>query len=306
MVDVGCNIGRLRLSNPTILASGVMGTDRASLVNVVKSGAGAVTVKSITLEPRKGHNNPTMVEVEGGWLNAMGHCNMGLENAKKEFTDLAGVGAPVMASIVSEDAKGFAHLASALQGMGFSAVEAVLSCPHTPGLGLLAGHGTPEATREIAEAVKKASKIPVSIKLSPNTQNLGEVARAAVAGGADIINMGNTHGPGMVIDIDSAKPVLDFKVGGMSGPSVKAITVRCIYDVYEATGGKIPIIGTGGVTTGADAVEFMMAGASAVGVGTAVYYRGLDVFSKITSELIKIMDDKGVKKTKDFVGVAHG
>jgi dihydroorotate dehydrogenase (NAD+) catalytic subunit len=306
MPDIEVNLAGLRLRNPTILASGIMGTDKASLKKVSLQGAGALTIKSITWEPRTGHSNPTVVQVEGGFLNAVGYSNMGLENAKVEFAGASSVGVPVIASIVSDSAEGFADLAEEFSSMEFSAIEAVLSCPHTPGLGLLAGQGTPEATLEITREIRKVTKLPLIIKISPNTQCLGEIAQAVVKGGGSVINMGNTLGPGMVIDTGSGKPVLDYKVGGMSGPTIKPIAVRCVFDVWEATRGKVPIIGTGGVVTGLDAVEMMMAGATAVGIGTGVYYRGMDVFKKVSDEIEAYMSRRGIKKVKELVGVAHG
>jgi dihydroorotate dehydrogenase (NAD+) catalytic subunit len=306
MSSLAVELAGLRLANPTILASGVMGSAKASLVKIAESGAGAVTIKSVTREPRPGHRNPTMVEVSAGFLNAVGYSNMGLDAAKKEFVGLKDVAVPVIASVVAEDADGFRHLAAEFGKLGFDAVEAVLSCPHTPGLGLLAGHGTPEATREITSAVRKSSKLPLIVKLSPNVPDIGGVAEAAVSAGADVINMGNTLGPGMVIDLKSRQPVLDFKVGGLSGPAVKPVTVRCVYDIYEATGGETPIIATGGITTGLDAVEAFMAGASAVGVGTALKYRGLDVFKLICSEVVEWMESNHVGEISEVVGVAHG
>ncbi|MFH1835260.1 MAG: dihydroorotate dehydrogenase [Methanobacteriota archaeon] len=293
----------IKLANPTILASGFLGTSIGMLARVEKGGAGAVTIKSITKEPRAGHNNPIVVEVRGGLLNAVGYSNMGLEAAKEEFTGVGKLKVPAIASVVADDASGFAHLARELSKLPFSAVEVVLSCPHTPGLGLLAGHGTPEATEEITQEVVKATKLPVIVKLSPNTQALGEVAKAAEKGGAASINMGNTLGPGMVINLEAEKPVLDYKVGGMSGPAVKPIGVRCVWDVYESV--KIPIIGTGGVTDGRDAVEYFMAGAGAVSVGTALMYRREDAFKKICEEIELFMKENGFKKIKDLVGIAH-
>ncbi|MFH1788091.1 MAG: dihydroorotate dehydrogenase [Candidatus Altiarchaeota archaeon] len=293
----------LNLANPTILASGILGTSYGMLERAVAGGAGAVTIKSITREPREGHKNPITVEVRGGLLNAVGYSNMGLDAAKEEFKSVGKLGVPAFASVVAEDAEGFAHLAKELSRLPFKAVEVVLSCPHTPGLGLLAGHGTPEATGEITKAVVKASRLPVFVKLSPNTQGVGEVAKAAEKAGAAAINMGNTLGPGMVINLEAGKPVLDFKVGGMSGPAVKPIMLRCVYDVCEAV--KIPVIGCGGVLDGRDAVEYLMAGASTVGVGTAVMYRREDAFKKICEEIRDFMKENGFSKIKDMVGLAH-
>ncbi len=306
MPDYSVNLAGLRLRNPVILASGIMGSDLASLRKVASAGAGAVTTKSITLMPRKGHDNPTLVEVEGGFLNCIGYSNMGLENAKSEYLKVPDLPVPAILSVVAEDSAGFAKMAGELAPLGFSAVEAVLSCPHTPGYGLLAGHGTPEATYDITRAVKEAVKVPVFVKLSPNTPCLGEISKAAASAGADAINMGNSLGPGMVIDTGFAKPVLSYSVGGMSGKAIKPIAVRCVWDVWEATGGKTPIIGTGGVTTGLDAVEMMLAGASAVGVGTAVHYRGLGVFRDIPSEIKSYMGERGIGSLKELVGAAHG
>ncbi len=303
MVDLSTRFCGIKLKNPTILASGILGVTRGCLERAIQNGAGAVTIKSLTRERRTGHRGPNIVKVEGGLLNAMGYCNMGLANARKEFVGLKKLGAPVIASVVAEDARGFAFMAEKVEDMEFSALEIVLSCPHTPGFGLLAGHGTPEATRKITSAVREATKKPVIVKLSPSVMNLGEIAKAAEDAGADAINMGNTLGPGMVVNVRAKKPVLSFKVGGMSGPVVKPITVRCVYDVYKAV--DIPIIGTGGITTGLDAAEVMMAGASAVGVGTAVFYRGLDAFRKITKELEDFMKAEDYKKVKALVGLAH-
>ncbi|MCX6695916.1 MAG: dihydroorotate dehydrogenase [Candidatus Altiarchaeota archaeon] len=305
MADLNVELFGLRLDNPLILASGILGTTKGALASCAKAGAGAVTIKSITLEPRKGHKSPTLVEVEDGFLNAVGYSNMGLAEALCEFKNIKDVGVPVFASVVGKDAAEFAKLAAEMSRIKFAAIELPLSCPHTPGLGLLAGHGTPEATYGITKAVKKKTKLPVIVKLSPNVMNLGEVAKAAVKAGADAINMGNSVGPGMKINIEAKKSVLDYKAGGLTGPAIKPITVRCVYDVYEATKGKTPIIGTGGVTYGRDAIELMMAGATAVGVGTAVYYRGIKAFKYINNEIQVFTRKTGVSGLGELIGVAH-
>jgi len=305
MQDQSTKLAGMQMENPIVLASGVLGTTKGALVSCAKGGAGAVTIKTLTLEPRKGHKSPMLVEVEDGFLNAVGYSNMGVKAALCEFERLDDVGAPVLASVVGRDAAEFAQLASDVSRLDFAAIEIPLSCPHTPGLGLLAGHGTPEATYEITKAVKAKARLPVIVKLSPNVMNLGEIAKAAVSAGADAINMGNTVGPGMKINLEAKKPVLDFKVGGLSGPAIKPITVRCVYDVYQATEGKIPLIGTGGVTYGKDAIELIMAGATAVGVGTAVYYRGTGCFRKISKEMADWMRKNRIKKLSELVGVAH-
>lgn len=303
MPNLNTNLCGIKLKNPLILASGILGVTKASLKLAAKNGAGAVTIKSISKDPRKGHNNPILITFDAGMLNAVGYSNPGVKEAKKEFQDLKKVGVPVIASVIGQKPSEFAQVIKKLEPCGFDAVEIPLSCPHTPGFGTLAGQSTPEATFKITKAVRKATKLPIFIKVSPNIPGLTEIAKAAEKAGADAITAVNTAGPGMVIDIKTRKPVLHFKMGGVSGPALRPIAVRCVYDIYKAV--KIPIIGLGGVTSGQDAIEMLMAGASAIGVGTAVYYRGADVFEKINKEMLKIMKEEGFKNIKQIIGKAH-
>jgi len=301
--DLSVSLCGIKLRNPLILASGFLGVTKASLKNVAGNGAGAVTIKSVSREPRKGHDSPIVLTDGDVMINAVGYSNPGLTEAKKEFTGLDAVGVPVIASIIGEDAAQFGYMAKNFLSREFAAVEIPLSCPHTPGYGILAGQGTPEATYEITRAVKKNTELPVFVKLSPNTPAIGEVALAAEKAGADAINMGNTAGPGMFIDIKAKKPVLDFKFGGLSGPAIKPIAIRCVYDIYESV--KIPVIGTGGVTRGEDAVEMLLAGASAVSIGSGIYYRGIDVFKLVSDEISGFMRSEGYSGIKEMVGIAH-
>jgi len=296
-------IAGLKLENPTILASGILGVSRASLKNVMKNGAGACVIKSISKEPRKGHHAPNIITFEAGMMNAVGYSNPGVEVAQKEFSDLKALGKPVIASIIGTDEKEFAVMAEIFLPGEFSAVEVVLSCPHTPGYGTLAGQNTPENTEKITKAVRKKTKLPIFIKISPDSNPIGEVVKGAEAGGADAITAVNTMGPGMIIDIQTGQPILDFKMGGISGPALRPIAVRCIYDIRKAV--KLPIIGCGGITYGKDAIEMMMAGASAIEIGTGVYYRGVDVFKKVTDEIETFMQQKGYNKLNDFIGLTH-
>jgi dihydroorotate dehydrogenase (NAD+) catalytic subunit len=293
----------IKLENPTILASGILGTSRSLLARVIENGAGAVTIKSISFEPREGHRNPTVTAFEGGMMNAIGYSNFGVEGALKEFANLEGLRAPVFASIVGTGTEDFVRVAEGLKDLNFAAIEVPLSCPHTPGFGTLAGQDTPEKTYEITRAVAGQTKLPVFVKLSPNTKNIGEVAKAAEKAGASAITAVNTLGPGMIINIESGKPVLDFKVGGVSGPALKPVAVRCVYDVYGSV--KIPVIGVGGISSGRDAIEMLMAGATAVGIGSGVYYRGMDVFKKVCSEMSEWVEENGYKSLKELVGAAH-
>ena len=302
-MELSVNLCGIKLSNPTVLASGILGVTKASLKNVADNGAGAVTIKSISKEERKGHNNPIIITYEAGMMNAVGYSNPGLEEAKKEFSNLKEISVPVIASIIGTTKEDFAYMAKNFLSKEFAAVEVPLSCPHTPGFGTLAGQGTPEATYEITKAVVANTKLPVFIKISPNTNAISEVAKAAERAGASAITAVNTLGPGMVIDIKTKKPILDFKVGGVSGPALRPVAVRCVYDIYEVV--KIPIIGVGGISNGKDAIEMLMAGATAIGIGTAVYYNGVDVFKKVSEEMNNLLEKEGYSNVKEIVGVAH-
>ena len=301
-VDLSVTIGSLHLANPTILASGLLGLDCATMYRVIRGGAAAVTMKSLTTLPRQGHNNPILVEFNGGFMNAVGYANRGIDAGVAEFKKWDNR-APLIGSIVAADAKEFARLAEKIQETPLSALEIVLSCPHTPGFGLLAGQGTPEATAQITQIVRKRTKLPLFVKLSPSIQAISDVAKAAEAEGADVINMGNTAGPGMKINIERARPILAFGVGGMSGPAILPLTIRCIWDLYKAV--KIPIIATGGIMTGEDAIQAMMAGAVAVEIGTGIQYRGISVFSKVNKEISEWMIAHGYKRLQDLKGKVH-
>ena len=292
-----------RMKNPIVLASGIVGMTKGSLAMACDNGCGAVISKSLTMEPRKGHEGPNIVETECGILNAMGYPNPGIEEGLREFGSWER-DEPLVISIVGKDAAEFAELAKKADNQkGITALEAVLSCPHTPGYGTMVGQGTPESVKEITAAVKKNCSLPVIIKLSPSVPGEVKAALAAEEAGADAINMGNSLGPGMKIDIHRKRPMLGFGMGGLSGPPIKPIAVRCVYDIYEAV--KIPIIGTGGINAGVDAIEMMMAGAKWVGIGTAVYYRGQDAFSKIAKEMEVWMKLNEYTKLDEIIGAAH-
>jgi len=293
----------LKLKNPTVLASGIVGVSKASVSYAADNGAGAVTIKSLTVDRRKGHPAPIILTYDGGMLNSVGYSNPGIDNLADEFSDLKSVGVPVIGSITGKDAEEFALLAEKANDLDFSAVEIVLSCPHTPGFGTMVGQSTPEITEEITKAVKAKLKKPLFVKLSPNVMAISEIAKAAERGGADAITAVNTLGPGMVIDVKSTRPILGGTIGGLSGDALRPVAVRCVYDIYKAV--KIPIIGTGGIATGQHAVEMIMAGATAVGIGTAVYNRGLDVFRKVTEEIKEFMEKNNYTKIQDMRGKAH-
>ncbi len=302
-VDLSTEFCGIKFQNPTVLASGILGTSKGLLRRVAQSGAGAVTIKSLSFEPLPGHNNPILVGFEAGMLNAVGYSNPGVKEGAKEFSNLKELGVPVIASIIGRGVGDFMKVLEGLWGLDFSAIEVSLSCPHTPGYGLMAGQSTPETASEIISTVKKHTELPLLVKLSPNTPEIGMVARAAEEAGADGITAVNTLGPGMLINIEARQPILDFGVGGVSGPALRPIALRCVYDIYKSV--KIPILGVGGISTGQHAIEMLMAGASAVGVGTAVYSRGVEVFSLVCQEMGEWMETNGYSSIKELVGAAH-
>lgn len=298
-----------KLKNPLFLASGILGITRASLEDVAEHGAGGVIAKSLSTGPRKGHETPIMVETPAGFLNAVGYSNPGIDEGLQEFS---GWDNPAMfvLSIVGKDTGEYTTLAKKVQAaldekkFRCGAVEAVLSCPHTPGYGLMAGQQTPEVAGPIVKAIREQlQSVPLIVKLSPGVPGEAKVAQAVEAAGADAIDLGNTAGPGMVINIEQRFPVLGFGMGGLSGPALRPLTVRCIYDIYKVV--QIPIMGTGGVTYGRDAIELMMAGASVLGVGTATYYRGKEAFARIGAEMKTWLNDHDCQKPADIVGAAH-
>jgi dihydroorotate dehydrogenase (NAD+) catalytic subunit len=302
-IDLSTELCGIRLKNPTNLASGILGIDKGLLKRVAGAGAGAVTIKSLSLEPLPGHNNPIVIGFDAGMLNAVGYANQGVKEGAREFSNLKEVGVPVIASVIGRGVGDFMKVMEGLWGLDFAAVEVSLSCPHTPGYGIMAGQNTPEATQEIVSVVRKCTELPLLVKLSPNIAEIGRVAKAAEEAGADGITAVNTLGPGMLINIEARQPLLDFKVGGVSGPALRPIALRCVYDIYKAV--KIPILGIGGISTGRHAIEMLMAGASAVGIGTAVYSRGIEVFSAVCSEMKEWMEANGCASIKELIGAAH-
>jgi len=289
------------LKNPTILASGILGVTKESVDRIGKAGAGAVTLKSLCHEERLGNPNPTMFAYDGVFLNAVGLPGQGIDSALKDFGRLDNLSVPVIGSIYGYKIEQFGEVAKKMSSLKPAMIEVDISCPH-----LDYGkpyYADPKLTSEITRIVKKNSKkIPVSIKLSPNVYDIKEIAHAAEKAGSDAITAINTA-TGMVIDIDARKPILANKIGGVSGHALKPIAVRCVYEIYETV--KIPIIGTGGVTYGKDALEMIMAGATAVGIGTGIYYRGIGIFKKVCNEMTAWMKKNKVKNLVEIRGCAY-
>ncbi len=301
MSSLEVTIGNLALRNPTMLASGVMDETAGSLLRVARAGAGAVVTKSIGSEPRKGYPGPTLVELDDGYINAMGLPNPGIEAFAAEMREARSCLVPVIGSIFASSPKEFSFLASKMQDYGAAAIELNLSCPHAKGYGMEIGVD-PETVFTVVREVKSACSIPVFAKLTPNTHRLLEVAKAVEAAGGDAIVAINTV-KALAISAEIRRPILSNKGGGLSGPAIKPIGLRCVYDLHADV--NIPIVGVGGVENWRDAVEYIMAGASAVQVGSGVGRAGLEVFESICTGMQAFMEREGFNSVSHMVGVAH-
>lgn len=302
MVDISMTIAGVHFKRPLVLASGVMDEDAGSMLRMVKGGAGGVVTKSIGMNPRCGHANPTVVEVEGGWLNAMGLPNPGIDEYLDEVSSFKSrCDVPVIGSIFGGDAEEFCMLAKKMQQSKVEMLELNVSCPHAKGFGLQLG-SDPELVENIVSSVKSCVSVPVFVKLSPNVTDIVKIGAAAVDGGADGLVAINTV-KAMAINVDLRAPVLSNGFGGLCGPAIRPIGVRCIYELFEAL--DIPLIGVGGICSGSDVLEYLMAGASLVEVGIGVEKRGIDVFSCVSDELSEWMNKNKIDSLCDLVGVAH-
>ena len=296
---IAVKLGGLQLSNPTVLASGVHGSSLARVLRALKVGAGGAVTKSIGPVPREGYPEPTLVEVESGMVNAAGLPNPGAEKFSEELAQI-GKGLPVIVSIFGGDEKEFEKVARTLDGNDFAAFELNLSCPHVSGVGTEVGH-YPELVAKVTRSVRKSTKKPVFAKLSPNTDRLVEVARAALDGGADGLTAVNTV-KAFPIDVESGRPALSNGYGGLSGGAMRPVALRCVYELREEF--DAPIMGCGGVAGWEDAVQFFLAGADAVQLGTATVKK-FEIFNDVNLGIISYMERKGVGRLADLVGAAH-
>jgi dihydroorotate dehydrogenase (NAD+) catalytic subunit len=295
-VEIG---GGLQLSNPVMTASGTFGygNEFSDFVNLDRLGA--IVVKGISLLPRPGNPPPRIVETNGGMLNAIGLENVGLEKfASAKMPFLRKIKAPVIVNILGDSLEEYATLSKNLNDIeGISAIEVNISCPNVKKGGVAFGTD-PEMVRQVTDTVKSRSSLPVIIKLSPNVTDITATARAAEDGGADTISLINTL-MGMAIDHRSRRPRLANIIGGLSGPAIKPVALRMVWQVANAV--KIPIIGIGGIMTAADVLEFMIAGASAVQIGTANLIDP-DTTERVIDGLLDYVEETGCSGIRDIIG----
>jgi len=283
-------IAGIKMKNPLMLASGILDLTKESMEKF--KDAGAVVTKSIGRKARKGYKNPVFYETECGILNAIGLANPGIDEYIKEVEGIKIEN--LIGSIFGGSSEDFSFLAEKFAPY-VRALEMNMSCPHAKKMG--AEYPT-EEIGEAVEATKKAGK-PVFVKLG--MENIIERASEAIDGGADAIVAINSI-KAMAINIDVAMPVLGNKVGGYSGKAIKPVGVRCVYEI--ASNFEVPVIGVGGITKAEDVIEYMMAGARAVQIGAGVYYRGIEIFREICTELEKWLDKNGYNSINDVVGLA--
>ncbi|GAB4442603.1 MAG: dihydroorotate dehydrogenase [Anaerolineae bacterium] len=303
---LSCDFLNFQLNTPFVLASGIIGTSATLMERAARHGAGMITAKSCGPTPREGHPNPVALDWGGGLLNAIGLTNPGAEHEAALLAEtrarLSPLGVPLIASIFAGTVQEFAQVARTVAAAQPDLLEVNISCPNvgdefgTPFAGAI------ESAAAVTASVRGAVSCPVAVKLAPNVPSIARIAAAVVEAGADAITAINTV-PGMVIDAESGQPVLHNKVGGVSGPAVKPVALRCVYEIRKAV--NVPIIGTGGVSNGRDAVEMLAAGATVVGVGSAVWYRGVGAMGDIGAELAGFMAAHGFASVAALRNRAH-
>lgn len=302
MTNLSVEFCGVQFKNPLVLASGVLGVTGDSLRYVIECGAGGVTSKSVWLEPHKGHPNPVVIANENWMLNAVGLPDGGLKKALEELGEFIKTeDDPLIVNIVGGKKDDFIAIAEQIGQINPELIEVNMSCPNVEDeFGKPFACSLVDAADLTKEVKQRLPNIPIAVKLSPNVPNIGEIAKACEDAGADAFTAINTVGPGMAIDIDMRAPILANKVGGLSGPAIQPIALKCVNDVYKAV--SVPIIATGGVITGRDAIAMMMAGGTLVGVGSATYWRGPEVFGEIAKEMSEWCDENGVKDLAEIIG----
>ncbi|NLB19210.1 MAG: dihydroorotate dehydrogenase [Syntrophomonadaceae bacterium] len=295
------NLGGMQLKNPITVASGTFGYGFEYEPFVDIAGLGAIIVKGTTLEPRLGNPPPRIIETPAGMLNAIGLENPGVDVFIEEYLPtLRERGVTVIANIAGNTIEEYARLASRLDGQpGIVGLELNISCPNVKQGGLQFGTD-PVMVKEMVAAIKSQTSLPVMPKLSPNVTDITAIARAAYEGGADCLSLINTL-MGMAIDVDKRKPVLANTFGGLSGPAIKPVALRMVYQVAQEV--PLPIMGLGGIMNTGDALEFLMAGASAISIGTANFVDP-QVTTQIISGLQKYMEERHITDINEIIGAA--
>ena len=297
--SIATSIGQIQLDKPVMLASGILGISLDVFNRLYASGAGAVVTKSLSTEPWEGYPNPTIFGVKGGgWINAVGLSNPGAPNFAKMIESNQNV--PIVVSLVGSIPEDFEVMIRQFENCKVLAYELNLSCPHVAKVGLEVGDD-PELVKKIVTTVKNTTNVPVIAKVGLGTSNYLNTVSVAIDSGIDAITAINTV-RAIAIDVETQRPILSNKFGGLSGTPIKPIALRCVYEISSKY--DIPIIGCGGISTWEDAIEFFLAGASAIQLGSAIGDNWIGVFDEINNGILQYMKRKNYSTIKDMVGLA--
>ena len=297
--SLATSVGTIKLDKPAMLASGILGISLDVFNRLYRSGAGAVVTKSLSSEPWEGYPNPTIFSINGGgWMNAVGLSNPGASNFAKMIESNKDV--PIIVSLVGSIPEDFEMMINEFKNCNVTAFELNLSCPHVAKVGLEVGDD-PELVKKIVTTVKNSTNVPAIAKVGLGTTNYLNTVKIAVDSGINAITAINTV-RAMAIDVETQRPILSNKFGGLSGTPIKPIALRCVYEITSKY--DIPVIGCGGISTWEDAVEFFLAGASAIQLGSAIGDNWINVFDDINNGVLQYMKKKNYSTIKDMVGLA--
>lgn len=298
--NLSVKLDKIHLRNPTMLASGILGISQSIFERLYHENIGAIVTKSISVRPMKGYPNPTVIPLGGGsYLNAVGLSNPGVDAFSRELSDNKII--PIFISLVGSSEKEFSKMVKAFDALNILGYEINLSCPHVSKMGMEVGDD-PEAVNKIVKTVRMNTNKPISVKVGVGSIDVVELARVAVDAGADIITAINTL-RAMSIDIETMMPILSNRIGGLSGNAIKPIGIRCVYEISKKL--EVPVIGCGGVSSWKDVVEYMIAGASAVQIGSVLGSSGPRIFNQITAGLKKYVEKKQLKNIGETIGISH-
>lgn len=297
--DLSIEIAGIHFRNPLLLASGFLGISQEIFNRLYRSGLGAVVSKSISVDPMEGYKGPTIVSInQKSYLNAIGLSNPGADAFSEEISSNT---VPLIVSLVGSSATEFPNLIKKFDKLNILGYEINLSCPHVAKMGMEVGDD-PTLVTKIIKTIKANTKKPVIIKVGIGNVDVVKLADIIEESGADAITAINTI-RAMAINTETGMPILSNKIGGLSGSSIKPIGIRCVYEISKKV--SIPVIGCGGIMNWEDVIEYMLAGATTVELGSVIGYHGLGVINKIIKGISGYLDKKGYKSIKEIIGIAH-
>jgi dihydroorotate dehydrogenase (NAD+) catalytic subunit len=297
--DIPTKFAGIELNNPIIVASGILGLSQSIFKRLEKIGVGAIVSKSISIKPRDGYRNPTIVALgNNNWLNAVGLANPGAEAFAKE---IANNSVPLFVSLVGSNVSEYIQIVEKIKNHNILGFELNLSCPHVEKMGMEIGDD-PKLVSDIIRSIKTKTSKPLFVKVGIGKTDVIHIAKTAENSGADGVTAINTI-RAMKIDITNRCPILENKIGGLSGIALKSIGVRCVYELYKSI--KIPIIGCGGIQNYEDVIEYVMAGATAVQVGSMIGTYGINSIQRLAKDLKVYLEAKKYDSLRELIGVAH-